>query len=88
MKVLVKIPLRLCCTLMERCEKLGSEYQRFKKGTVLQKELAFACEHKEAREFARWADFFVPGAGGQIQIVSRRHQTQLRKYLKIHLSLF
>jgi hypothetical protein len=70
MKVLVKMSLRLSCTLMERCEKISAEYQRFSKSRVDEHDLMFSCENKEAIDFVRWADFFVPGTGPQIQILS------------------
>lgn len=70
MKVLVRMPLRLSCTLMERCEKISAEYQRFSKSRMDEHELTFSCENNEAIDFVRWADFFVPGTGRQIQILS------------------
>ena len=70
MKVLVKMPLRLCCTVMERCEKISAEYDRFTKSRVDEHGLTFSCENKDAIDFVRWADFFVPGTGAQIQILS------------------
>lgn len=72
MKVLVRVPLQLCCTMLERCAKVSAEYQHLTRSTVSEDELTFACEDTEAMDFARWADFFAPGSGRQIQIISNQ----------------